>query len=52
MRFVTVKSAEQQGRLMQHRTRRELHGEIARLRATQNAVDVSGGTTPVVYQVN
>ena len=30
---------------------RKLHREIARLLAAQNAIDISGGTTPVVYLV-
>src|SRR5215831_13258278 len=30
---------------------RKLHREIARLRAAQNAIDISGGATPVVYLV-
>src|SRR6516162_3357406 len=30
---------------------RKLHGEIARLRAPQNAIDIGGGATPVVYLV-
>jgi hypothetical protein len=29
---------------------RKLHREIAWLRAAQNAIDISGGTTKVVYQ--
>src|SRR5215475_1891904 len=31
---------------------RKLHREIARLRAAQNAIDISGGATPVVYEVD
>ena len=31
--------------------RRKLHREIARLRPTQNAIDVSGGATNGVYSV-
>ena len=31
--------------------RRELHREIARFRAAQDAIDIGGGTTKVVYQV-
>ena len=30
---------------------RKLHREIARLRAAQNAIDIRGGTTKVVYHV-
>src|SRR6516164_8762293 len=30
---------------------RKLHREIARLRAAQNAIDISGGATPAVYLV-
>src|SRR5262249_12929679 len=30
---------------------RKLHREIARLRAAQNAIDIGGGATEVVYQV-
>src|SRR5262249_4862769 len=31
---------------------RELHREIARLLAAQNAIDIGGGATPVVYLVD
>src|SRR6516162_6901551 len=31
---------------------RQLHREIARLRAAQNAIDISGGATPSVYPIN
>jgi hypothetical protein len=31
---------------------RKLHREIARLRAAQNAIDISGGATPIVYRVD
>ena len=31
---------------------RELHREIARLRAAQNAIDIRGGATEVVYRVD
>src|SRR5215468_3029848 len=30
---------------------RKLNGKVARLRAAQNAIDIGGGTTKVVYQV-
>ena len=31
---------------------RKLHREIARLRAAQNAIDIGGGTTKVIYTVD
>ena len=30
---------------------RQLNGQIRRLRAAQNAIDIGGGATPVVYEV-
>src|SRR6516165_5939664 len=47
--------AERRGGLAVHdhlEPGRELHREIARLRAAQNPINISGGATPGVYQVN